>query len=619
MKLSHISMLECMECGGALKLADNRISHASGDFIENGVLQCERCGESYPVIDGIGIFFKNSLLPHFLNDHEKIICDSINFIFKKTVGSLLDESLLTQKASNGLGYQRGVGVKWDKSEFEKDDFNGPSSFREFIRIEPEEYRGRKVVIWCGGTGREAYHVSKNSPGLVIVTEAGDEIYRVKELIDKNIDLLLVRCDILCNPLRSGIADISICDHALQHVIDKRGAFFALANVLVQGGTVAVCVYSYENNFIMTHVVEPLKGIIRQIPLGGRKFISIFPAIFIFLLIKLFYLPVNFLFPERICKKLPLFDHMMLWSKSNFKLIKSSCFSLIKYAPVSYHFSRDEVRKLAEQAGLSIDKLENTYGTTWSMTAKRTKMNLTAGSRQKNSEVFYDFAWQEWRDMVKHSPAPRMRRKKIVSWLSSVSPGSILDVGCGNAELLLDAHRLMPDARLVGADISDAVIASNRVNFPGMSFSKIDLNKEALGDKFDAVICMEVIEHCDDYRAAVKSLASMTGKWLFITVPCGPMFEIDRRVGHKKHFKPKEIEDALKNEGLDVIRLEAWGFPFFNLYKRMINLRPDKIRESFLSGKEYSFSQKILASATYAAFNLCLPKWGFQLFVMAGRK
>lgn len=250
--------------------------------------------------------------------------------------------------------------------------------------------------------------------------------------------------------------------------------------------------------------------------------------------------------------------------------------------------------------------------------KKTIMTSFNCQIQSDSKVFYNNAWKHWESMIKYSPAPRMRRNKIISWLLSILPKTILDVGCGNGEFLMDVYRLMPNAKLSGADVSASMMKSNRINFPNIEFLEIDLNKETLPVKFDAVICMEVIEHCNDYMAVLKRLAAMTGKWLLITVPCGPVFEIDRRVGHKRHFKPKEITEALKSEGLHVIKLEDWGFPFFNLYKHLINLFPDKMCASFLSEQKYNFRQKMLARATYAAFNLCLPKWGFQLFMMASR-
>lgn len=232
--------------------------------------------------------------------------------------------------------------------------------------------------------------------------------------------------------------------------------------------------------------------------------------------------------------------------------------------------------------------------------------------------FYDAHWKEWNDMILYSPAPRFRREKVLSWLKQLAANSLLDVGCGNGSFLQDVSRVMPGATLTGADISAAIIDLNRINTPDIGFYKLDIDAESLPNKFDAVVCMEVIEHCNDHRAAIKRLAAMTGKWLLITVPCGPLFEIDRRVGHTKHFKAEEIVKALNDEGLWVIKQQQWGFPFFNLYKHAINIWPDRMCESFLSKNKYTMRQKMMTSVTYAAFKLCLPKWGYQLFVMAGR-
>jgi SAM-dependent methyltransferase len=249
---------------------------------------------------------------------------------------------------------------------------------------------------------------------------------------------------------------------------------------------------------------------------------------------------------------------------------------------------------------------------------KTEMSSPMRERPAGSSTFYDSAWEQWNDMIMYSPAPRIRREKLICWLSEIAPKSLLDVGCGNGEFLSEIHRSVPTMELTGADISPAVIESNRARYPDMTFYELDLNRERLQRRFDAVVCMEVLEHCRDYQADIERLAAMTEKWLLITVPCGPLFEIDRRVGHIKHFKPEEMKNALANGGLHVIKIQEWGFPFFNLYKHIINLWPDKICDSFLSEKKYDFKQKMLASATYAAFHFCLPKWGYQMFVMAGR-
>ncbi len=230
--------------------------------------------------------------------------------------------------------------------------------------------------------------------------------------------------------------------------------------------------------------------------------------------------------------------------------------------------------------------------------------------------FYDMAWDEWQDMIKYSPAPRLRREKVLSWLQRLPIKTLLDVGCGNAEFIALVHQKFPKFQVSGTDISEKIIEANRMRFPEMSFLTLNLNDNTLSEKFDAVVCMEVVEHCHDYTDAIKRLASMTKKYLILSVPCGPVFEIDRRVGHERHFKAGEIKAALENAGLQELRSQCWGFPFFNLYKYLINLNADKMCDAYLSQNRYTTKQKILASMVYASFKLCCPFHGYQLFSLS---
>lgn len=236
-----------------------------------------------------------------------------------------------------------------------------------------------------------------------------------------------------------------------------------------------------------------------------------------------------------------------------------------------------------------------------------------------TDSFYDAAWEKWYDMIRYSPAPRLRRTRLLSWIKKTSEcKTLLDVGCGNGEFLLQARKVLHDFDFSGVDVSSAIIEANRASLPDVMFTTLDLNREHLNRKYDIVTCMEVIEHCSDYRQAISRLAAMTNNWLYITVPCGPVFEIDRRVGHQRHFSPAEIYEALTAAGLTVIKLEAWGFPFFNIYKYLINLNPDRACNVFLSNRPYSFDQKFMAALVYFSFRLCIPAKGFQLFAAAKR-
>ncbi|MEW5758307.1 MAG: class I SAM-dependent methyltransferase [Candidatus Omnitrophota bacterium] len=245
---------------------------------------------------------------------------------------------------------------------------------------------------------------------------------------------------------------------------------------------------------------------------------------------------------------------------------------------------------------------------------KSKMTKTAGSVVS----FYNSVWNEWNDMIYHSPAPRIRRKKVLSWIKNLQINSLLDVGCGNGQFLRETSLAFPHIKMSGADISFAVIETNQKHIPHINFFNLDLINENVPKKFDIVVSMEVIEHCDDYVVAVRKLSEMAGKYLLLTVPCGPIFKIDKTVGHNRHFRNLEITRLLNSVGFKVMKSQEWGFPFFNLYKYLINLFPGKLSEAFLTKKCYGLKEKLIASIVYRSFNLCFPWWGYQLFVLAQR-
>jgi ubiquinone/menaquinone biosynthesis C-methylase UbiE len=339
------------------------------DEIEFGVLSCVRCGASYPVIEGVGVFFPANLLPLHANRHEKDACARLMLNFDFTTSPISDGEKAQLKVAENWSYQWNTLYDYTLEDLQGHGFFGEKLFFTFIPVEPRDIQGKNVVVWCCGAGKEAYHLSKKSPAVLVANEIGDEIYKIRKKIDKSVNLLLIRCDMTNNPLAAGWADVSICDHALQHVPNHQLGFEKLVAVLKPHGLAAICVYSYENNFLMTHIIEPLKHLIHKIPIGGQRAIAFFPALAIYLLIHCLYLPAAKLFPARFVNNLPLFEHMIFWSKDSLSFIWIACFDLIQ-APVSYHFKKQEVSEMAHSQDLEIEKLTNTHGTTWSMVGRK---------------------------------------------------------------------------------------------------------------------------------------------------------------------------------------------------------------------------------------------------------
>lgn len=115
-------------------------------------------------------------------------------------------------------------------------------------------------------------------------------------------------------------------------------------------------------------------------------------------------------------------------------------------------------------------------------------------------------------------------------------GDVADIGCATGQLLdlIDARK---SARsLTGRDFSAAKIAHNQRLFPRFAFETYDLG-EPSATQFDAVFCLEVIEHIPRAARAFEHLVGMLrpGGALIVTVPDG---RVDCFVGHIHFWSPE---------------------------------------------------------------------------------
>ncbi|MBF0473837.1 MAG: methyltransferase domain-containing protein [Nitrospirae bacterium] len=367
MKLSHITLLKCIKCDGEIALSSIHPNKIEKEIIEFGILSCIDCGALYPIIKGVGVFFKKEFIGHYLNEDEKKICNDLGLFIDKEKVTLNQIQQKQLDAASNWSYQWTKTYDFKKDDFINEGFLKEETFFEFIPIETEKIKNKTIIVWCGGKGREAFHLIKYNPEVLIVNEIGDEIYGIPQLLGYPDNLMLIRCDMQQNPIRLGSADYSICDHALQHVADHKMGFKVITDVLKPNGIIIINAYSYENNFLMVYIIEPLKVIFHKLSLKTLERIAFIPAMIVYILIHLFYVPANKILSKQTCNKIPLFDHMIFWSKVSFKWIDLACFDLI-HAPISYHFKKEEFIKMARDNNATIKTLNNTHGTTWTFIA-----------------------------------------------------------------------------------------------------------------------------------------------------------------------------------------------------------------------------------------------------------
>ena len=243
--------------------------------------------------------------------------------------------------------------------------------------------------------------------------------------------------------------------------------------------------------------------------------------------------------------------------------------------------------------------------------------MTATASQPLDARSYDALWPGLDDFARYHPGARHRRRIMRALLRGVRARSVLDVGCGNGEGLLALRDVLPDVRAWhGADFAPERVAATQRRLPDVQVHLLDIEREALAQHFELVLCSEVLEHLRDRRAAFGRLAAMVapGGQLLITAPAGRVFATERHFGHVAHPSAAELRAFGAEHGLQLRALREWGFPFYRALKHATNVNPRWAVREFASG-QYGPGHKLLAHFLYGlCFADCpIPGMGCQLF------
>src|SRR5688572_24330251 len=138
---------------------------------------------------------------------------------------------------------------------------------------------------------------------------------------------------------------------------------------------------------------------------------------------------------------------------------------------------------------------------------------------------------QYRDYASQNPPRKLGfyLRVLSRYVAADRPADVLDVGCGRAAWLGHLARHTP-WRLVGTDVSEWAIESNRLQYPAIDFRVAGATDRPFADAaFDAVSACDVLEHVPDRDAAIAALTTMLrpGGHLLAVVPvydglCGPI-------------------------------------------------------------------------------------------------
>jgi len=134
--------------------------------------------------------------------------------------------------------------------------------------------------------------------------------------------------------------------------------------------------------------------------------------------------------------------------------------------------------------------------------------------------------------AKYFPRNPLRRLLIENFLSRLGlivagrPGKkILDLGCGEGfvDYYLTLH--FPDRMITGVDPDPAALQAARKINPSLDYFEADARRLAFPDRaFDLVLCLEVLEHLDDYPQVMAEARRVSAGPCVFSVPAWPWYQ-----------------------------------------------------------------------------------------------
>jgi hypothetical protein len=170
--------------------------------------------------------------------------------------------------------------------------------------------------------------------------------------------------------------------------------------------------------------------------------------------------------------------------------------------------------------------------------------------------------------------------------NNLKPSCVAEIGSGAGEILVQLKARLPESSFIGYELSEqAFELAQRRKCEGVHYINANMLDEAV--HFDALLCVDVFEHVDDYIGFIKSLRGFADYKIFhipldlsvLSVARGDtLLNARRKVGHLHYFTKETALETIRYCGYEVIdsNLTARGIDLPNRGLRTNLIRVPRI-------------------------------------------